>query len=314
MRMPAEPKSVRMRRLLALLPLLSEDRVPLASLAAATGVDVAGIAADLALLSMCGSDPADPTALVPVLVDGDRAVTFGALPSLETPVRLTRAEMEAVLCALEACGVDPTADVWRRLAAAAAAAAEPAALARTVSAAVAAGGTADSHARLTAAAAGRRVTRIVYARHGAGETEEREIEPWDLFMWRGAWYLRARDRARAGERTFRLDRIASFEVTGTVFERPDSVEAPKGAAPEPEGLPVAEIEFREDAFDLSEREWPGAVFSELADGRVRASFPYAGTEWIARQVASRLGEAVVIAPAEVRQAVARVARSELSGL
>ncbi len=44
--------------------------------------------------------------------------------------------------------------------------------------------------------------------------EQRAVEPWRLDFHRGRWYLTGYDRAREGERNFRLDRIdGSVETT-----------------------------------------------------------------------------------------------------
>lgn len=314
--MPPKPSSAeRARRLLALLPLLgASDAHSLRDLATSTGSDAPTVAEDLALLSLCGSDQGDPTALVPVLVEGGSVFTFGEIPALDAPVRLTVAEAGALVAALEACGVDPEDAVTARLASVSSAALDVSRIARTVRAASAPGGVAHSHAALTAAAAGRRVVRMTYAAAGEAETRERSVRPWDLFMWRGSWYLRAWDEERSGVRTFRLDRIDRIEVTERVFERPSDIPPPAGGAPDASKLPRAEILFSAAGPDLTDRDWPGATFAPLPDGRVRASVPYAGTAWIARRVAARLGGAVVVSPPEVRAAVAELARKELADL
>jgi len=72
------------------------------------------------------------------------------------------------------------------------------------------------------------------------------------------------------------------------------------------------VRFATSAPDLTERDWPGATFEPQADGSVLASVPYAGSMWIAGKVAARLGEAELLAPAELRAAVAEAARGLLA--
>ena len=80
-----------------------------------------------------------------------------------------------------------------------------------------------------------------------------------------------------------------------------------GAAFTPAGLPTARIRFSAGE-PVSDREWPGMrVVETLADGAIVVEVPYSGTDWIARQVAARLGAAEVLEPAEVREAVVRLA-------
>ena len=310
-RSPAE----RARRLLALLPLLQSRRsLPVSELARLTGTDTATLAADLAVLSLCGADASDPNSLVPVLVENGEAVVFGEMPALGEPVWLTAAEAAALVSALETCGVAPDEPLPRRLAGVASGTLDLDEVRRTVRAATSPGGIAHTYALLTAAAGGARVTRLTYVRSGSAQAEERIVQPWDLLFSRGHWYLRAWDETRRSERTFRLDRIGSVEVTGTVFQRTERPAAPWGAAPDLASLPRATVVFESDTPDLSDREWPGAVFERLEDGRIRARVPYAGTAWIARAVTARLGDAVLTEPAEVRAAVAALAREALAAL
>lgn len=49
---------------------------------------------------------------------------------------------------------------------------------------------------------------------------EREIEPWALTYYEGAWYLEARCLFRKEERTFRLDRIRKLVLTDNNFKLP----------------------------------------------------------------------------------------------
>jgi proteasome accessory factor C len=298
----------RARRLLALLAMLAGGSVPLRELARRLGTDTATVSADLVLLSVCGADSADPGALVPVLVEGTDAVVFGALPALEEPVRLSASEAGALLAALDACGAGPGTPLAARLRSIASRTLDLDQVVRTVRTAVLPGGSAHIHALLSAAAGGRRVTRLNYVRTGEDSPEERTVHPEALFLERGSWYLSAWDERRSLPRTFRLDRILDAQVTGIVFQPHDDPTTGR-AAPDAAGLPRAEVRFRAETPDMTDRVWPGATFEHLPDGSVRAMVPYAGTAWIARRIVSRLGDAVAVEPAEVREAVASLARA-----
>jgi proteasome accessory factor C len=304
----------RARRLLALMPHLQPGRIDLGRLASLTGTDTATVAADLATLSLCGADQSDVCALVPVLTDGESAEVWSELPALREPVRLTSAEARALLAALGATGVDADAPLARRLTDMAARTLDAGEIARTVRAAAMPGGVVYAATQLTAAAGGRRVTVIEYTAQDRCEPTARTVQPWSVVYSRGAAYLSAWDEDRGAERTFRLDRISSVTVTGRTFERPATLPASFDAAPDPEALPRARIEFAHDAPDLNGRDWPGATFERPGDGSVHASVPYAGTAWIARKVAAKLGDAVVALPVEVREAVKRLSRQALDDL
>ena len=70
--------------------------------------------------------------------------------------------------------------------------------------------------RLHAAAAESRVLRIDYSDR-SGQTSQRDIEPLCLAFWGGSWTLGAWCRLRKDFRSFRPDRIVSFEITGEIF-------------------------------------------------------------------------------------------------
>jgi predicted DNA-binding transcriptional regulator YafY len=70
--------------------------------------------------------------------------------------------------------------------------------------------------RLHAAIAARQVLRLDY-RDEAGRASLREVEPLCLAFWGGVWTLGSWCRLRADFRSFRPDRIATFEPTGEVF-------------------------------------------------------------------------------------------------
>ncbi|MBS0567952.1 MAG: YafY family transcriptional regulator [Proteobacteria bacterium] len=70
--------------------------------------------------------------------------------------------------------------------------------------------------RLHEAVVERRVLRLDYA-DGAGRASAREIEPLCLAFWGGAWTLGAWCRLRRDFRSFRPDRIATFDATGEIF-------------------------------------------------------------------------------------------------
>jgi predicted DNA-binding transcriptional regulator YafY len=70
--------------------------------------------------------------------------------------------------------------------------------------------------RLHAAIEAQQVLRLDY-RDEAARTTQREVEPLCLAFWGGVWTLGSWCRLRCDFRTFRPDRIATFEPTGEVF-------------------------------------------------------------------------------------------------
>lgn len=113
---------------------------------------------------------------------------------------------------------------------------------------------------LLEAVRGRRCVRLVYvSRSGRGA---RTVEPMQLLFRQTSWYLRAFCRTRAEVRTFKLQRIAQFDVLDETFE-------PR------EALPAAPASFDAPLLLPAESETPGTVLVEL-DYRAADEFALAG--------------------------------------
>ncbi len=300
------------RRLFALLGQLKPGMsVPVAELADTLGVSAAQLADDLETLCVCGVAPYGPDQMLDVFVEDGMLEVYSPLPVVSAPVRLAPSEARALAAALAAAGFDGHDPLAEKLLSAAATDFDADALERTLRSAIA---THDGAVfeKLASAIRDRAVTRIEYHSDGAASPTSRDVEPSRLFAERGAWYLSAWCRTAEGVRTFRVDRIRSAQATGERFEsvvQPDANVLPTAFAPE--GLPLATLRFAADEPFVA-REWPGGrVATAEADGTTIAEVPYAGTGWVARRVVARLGAVECVAPAEVRDAVRKLASAEL---
>ncbi|GAA4596818.1 WYL domain-containing protein [Planotetraspora phitsanulokensis] len=65
----------------------------------------------------------------------------------------------------------------------------------------------------------RRRVRLAY-RSFSGADSERELDPYGLVFHSGRWYLTGHDHRSGEVRTFRVDRVASVDVTETAFSPP----------------------------------------------------------------------------------------------
>lgn len=297
--------SERARRLLSILHLMQRDtRIPLESVAAASGTTLDEVTRDIETLSVCGIAPYSPNELVPLYIEDGCVVVWGELPALSQTVRLSHPEAQALATALQAAGMnadDPL--VGRLLSAAAPADLSADEIERHIRASSVPSESPDTLKVLALALQEGRVVRISY--HGAGRSEdtERDIEPLGLTSERGAWYVEAWCRSANGPRTFRVDRVRRAQALDEMFPPRDDVAA-SGTAFAGRDLPMARIELApREAF--LRREWPGAVVVESGgpDSPTVIDVPYSGEAWIARQVLARLGGARVLAPEEVRAAV-----------
>jgi predicted DNA-binding transcriptional regulator YafY len=155
----------------------------------------------------------------------------------------------------------------------------------------------------------RRVLRFAY--HG----EKREVEPWRLSFRRGQWYLSGWDRARAGERRFRLDRVEgglSADDEPGAFERPPT----DGGAPPPawrlgdEDEVVAEL-----LVDAIQAPWAldelggAAVMSRRPDGSVQFAVTVTNRSAFRSFVLGFLDHAEILGPPELRAGMVRWLRT-----
>lgn len=307
---PRIDTAARARRMVALLPLLRKDtRIPLADLAAALNCTTAEVADDLTALTMCGIPPYTPFDMIDLALDGDAVVVYMDPPALRAPLKLTLPEARALGAALEMAGFETSHPLRQALAEAHASSISPDELERTVRASAAPGGAAEIYGTLASAVEDHERVRIEYYTAGTGRVSVRVVHPWALVPHLGSWYLVAWCESADARRVFRLDRIHAAERTGEGFMRP--IFFSTSVTPELGELAEAEIVFAPGARLPDERTWPGATFSPQADGSTLARVAYQTPQWVAREVVAQLGKAEVMAPDEVRDAVAELAAETL---
>jgi proteasome accessory factor C len=305
------PTGDRLRRLLVMLPWLMErGEVPLAEMAARFGLTEAELVKDLELAAMCGLPP-----FVDEMIDVfiDEGTVFTGVPRLFTrPLRLTAPEGFALLAAAGVAMQMPGADADGALARALAK------LAKVLGdVAVVVEGSAPPAAEDIAAAANEHARlRISYWSAGAAAPREREVTPRRVFVDRGHWYVIADDGRSGEERTFRVDRIESWQRTG-VIDAPRDVDAP--SSDEwfvDDELPTTRLRLAPSAGWVIER-YPTLNVEKDGTGWI-VELAVTDERWLA-ELLLRLGPgADVLAPAEwvglgARAAEALLARYEATG-
>ncbi|MFI6733408.1 helix-turn-helix transcriptional regulator [Nonomuraea sp. NPDC050451] len=164
---------------------------------------------------------------------------------------------------------------------------------------------------LQSATVRRRKVRLGYEGR-SGERTHRLVDPWGLVDKDDVWYLIA--GTEAGQRTFRVDRIAGAEVTELTFERPEDF-----VLSEAWGKVVDEMERRRSLLSatvlIAERFLPVLrhhfgrhceVERVEEDGRVRARVAAPMALSIAEQLAGWGATVEVVEPEEVRAQLARI--------
>ena len=171
----------------------------------------------------------------------------------------------------------------------------------------AAGGDDSQIARVVSTAiAQRRLLRLEYYKANEDEFSVRTVEPYALTNGREGWYVASFDPERDDVRHFRLDRIKHAEPLEETY------------VPRPEVDPAAEIDgwLRTGEVEASRiaRVWIAPerarwvreerrVSEELADGAIVVELPFAGMDYLVREVLKEAGDAVVLEPEDAREAV-----------
>jgi proteasome accessory factor C len=200
--------------------IVARPGVPVSEVAERFGISEAEIIADLEVVWMVGLPPYTPDALVEVSMENGK-VWINYADFFSRPLRLTPAQGLAMLASSDALlsmpGTDPTGPLARALEK----------LARALDVDVdgtldidlgAAG--AEHLDALRGAIESRTWVDIEYYSYGRDEVTRRRIVPHRITANGGAWYAEAWCSVAEGERLFRLDRIATLEITDEDSGRP----------------------------------------------------------------------------------------------
>jgi proteasome accessory factor C len=310
-RKAAETAASQLKRLLHLIPELSDDREhPIADVARLAGTTPKAILADLNALVERYDVPAGWIDGVSIFVDGNSVSVRSN--HFRRPMRLTMPE----LCALElglmvAAREVPAGDrevidgALARLRAAIARlpANDRHENLRAVS--VPDPESAETLATVRSALRESRKLRIAYRPGAAGEAGERIVCPYGVAFASGAWYLIAYCDRSEGLRFFRLDRMERAEALDQGFARPENFSIgealPEGrafAAPDA-GTMTVRYSPRVARWIAEREEKPVA-----ADGSLTLEHPVADEEWAMRHVLQYGADAEVLGPPGLRAAVA----------
>jgi predicted DNA-binding transcriptional regulator YafY len=172
---------------------------------------------------------------------------------------------------------------------------------------------------LAHAAAHRRQIELTYKKPGQRASEQRIVDPYHLANINGEWYLFAFDQLRQDLRTFAPGRIQRVQPTGKTFARSqdfsleqrlrDSFGVQSG-----KGRHVVVIRFDARVADyIREKKWHASQkLFDLKNGRVELRFELSSLQEIERWVLGWGGDAQVLRPRELAEAVQESARRILS--
>jgi len=174
----------------------------------------------------------------------------------------------------------------------------------------------DALARATAQ---HRQLLLTYRKPGRKETEPRTVDPYHLSNINGEWFLFAYCHLRKDIRTFVPARILQATETGKTFVRPHKFSLEKrlrdsfGVLSGHGEFDVI-VRFNDAVADyIREKRWhPSQRLSELPDGGVELRLKLSSLVEVQRWVLSWGGNARVVAPQELSEAVQQAARRILS--
>jgi proteasome accessory factor C len=279
-----------------MLPWLMErGEVPVAEAAERFDLTEAEVAKDLELVAMCGLPPFVDE-LIDVFID-DGMIWVGVPRLFTRPLRLNAVEAWELLAAgraaMELPGAQADGPLGRGLAKLAGALGDDDTSGVRIDL-----DRPEAASSLAAAAERGEQVEISYLSPSRDEATGRRVLPRQVFTDRGEWYVAADDE-RSGEiRTFRIDRIESFEPTGQ-YPDPSAEPLPVPGDWFTDGsIPRVTIRLAPAARWVVERYPSDEVGEPDAAGWVTATLPVVSEPWFTRTLV-RLGpDAEVLQPSE----------------
>jgi proteasome accessory factor C len=288
----------------------------LAELSSLFGVSEAELTQDLDLLFVSGLPPYGPGDLIDVRVE-DGSVWIDMADYFDRPLRLTRNEALALYLratALAATPGLPEAPALRSALEKLAAELDPEELGALPGRVEPAWGQAMEQAEdalLVVREAAERSERveIEYYAASSAETSTRRIDPEEVFSALGHWYVVAWDERADAERMFRADRIRRVTPTGERFRPRGLMGAGRPLYSSSEGDLTVRLALTRDARWIAE--YYDAEVEADRDGVLTISLPAGRLEWLTRLLVRVGSGARVLAPPQLQEAVADLARATL---
>lgn len=305
----------RLGRMLVIVPyVVQHPGSELSEVAKLFDVPIEQLRRDLDLLFMSGLPPYGPGDLIEVDVDEDDRIWISMAAHFARPLRLSRSEALALF--LRGTELLGTAGLPDAPALASAMDKLRASLGPETLGDAERIETVDPGAPIEAldpireAARERRRVRIDYFAHSSGEWSSRVVDPEEVFVALGHWYVAAWDVAIDAERLFRVDRIRQVEPTGERF----SLRGLEGAGrslytPTEEDVSVR-LRLAPGARWIAEY-YATTDAQERSDGSLDITMPARTLGWVARLLMRVGSEATVLEPPGLTAQVAALARATL---
>ena len=151
-----------------------------------------------------------------------------------------------------------------------------------------------------------RVLELEYWTQSADRLSERDVEPYALINSKEGWYVAAWDRDVGQLRHFRLDRIKNASARMERFEPREGLNPAADIGGWPRtgrigGSRAARVLVKSDQARWAREQ--RTVLAELETGDIVVEITFKGLEFLVREVLKEAGDAVVLEPADAREAV-----------
>jgi proteasome accessory factor C len=151
-----------------------------------------------------------------------------------------------------------------------------------------------------------RLLEMEYWTQNEDRYTERVVEPYALFNGTEAWYVAAWDIDRGRLQHFRLDRIKHAAALERRFERREGLDPVADIGGWPRTGTVGGSRLAHVLISREQARWAReerTVLAELESGEIVVEWAFKGTDFLVREVLKEAGDAVVLEPADAREAV-----------
>jgi len=161
----------------------------------------------------------------------------------------------------------------------------------------------------------RRLIELEYWAPNEDRFSTRTVEPYALINGREGWYVATFDTAKDQMRHFRLDRVKRVDVLEDRYEPRADLDPVADVEGWPRTGEVGGSRVAHVWISPAQARWAGeerTVLAELPDGAVIVEWAFKGERYLVKEILREAGDAAVLEPADVREAVLAAAERLLA--
>ena len=302
-----EPSRPRLQRLLAMVPwIASHDGPTVTEVCERFGLTPAQLAADLEVVWLVGVPPYTPDALIDVVQEGDR-VWIHYAEVFSEPNRLTPDQAVALLAAGASVLALPGGDTSGALATGVAKLAAVLGIDAAQVLDINLGGAGvEVLDLLRRAVRDQRRVHLDYYSFGRDARTQRDVDPYQVQVQDGSFYLLGHCHLAQAQRRFRVDRIAAATLLAESFDPPSEGTSGRVFEPDPDD-PRVVLRLRPAARWVADVH-PMESLEEQPDGSLVVTLAIAAEPWLERLLVSLGPDAEIVdGPRALRGAGGRAA-------